>query len=397
MQAAITIAVKDLKQRLRDRSAYLVGIIAPLALAAIFSFVFNPIAEFEFSASYAVVDEDGGAAARLFIDQVLGGFAQDGDVDVTEVGNRAEATALVDVEFDPFADVERTDAAFVIPAGFSAAVASENSTAIEVIAGRGSETASAIAVSIAERFTSELETARVATATVEFFGAEGDRFDTGLRSLTVANPASLVESPATSRILSGTTFYAAGLAVFFLFFTIQFGVNSLLEERHAGTLSRLLVAPIPKMAVIAGKALTAFVLGFVSMVVLAIATTVLFGADWGHPVGVILLILAGIFSAIGLMAVIAGFAKTAEQAAVFSSIVALVLGFLGGTFFPVSQAGGVLSRLRFVTPHAWFMQGLGDLAGGELTAVIPAVVALLIIGVATSLLAMVGLRRGLQP
>ena len=70
MRAAWTIAVKDLKQRLRDRSAIIVGIIAPLVLAAIFSFVFNPIEDFEFSATYVVVDQDGGPAARLFVDQV---------------------------------------------------------------------------------------------------------------------------------------------------------------------------------------------------------------------------------------------------------------------------------------------------------------------------------------
>ena len=56
--------------------------------------------------------------------------------------------------------------------------------------------------------------------------------------MTVADVA------ATTKELDVTTYYAAGMAVFFLFFTVQFGVASLLEERKEGTLSRLLAAPI---------------------------------------------------------------------------------------------------------------------------------------------------------
>jgi ABC-2 type transport system permease protein len=396
LRAAFTIAAKDLRQRLRDRSAYVVGVVAPLALAAIFSFVFNPIENFEFSARFVVVDEDGGQVARLFVDEVLGAVAADGDITVEEVASRQEAMQLVDVEVEPFGEQEKADAAFIIPGGFSAAVTSPDPATLEVIAGRGSRTQAGVAVAIAEGFTSQMETARVATATVEFFVGEVDRFPTGLRALAVPNPASVVEADATSKILNGTTFYAAGLAIFFLFFTVQFGVNSLLEERHAGTMSRLLAAPIPRSAVIVGKGLTAFLLGLVSMVILAAATTLMFGAEWGNPVGVLLLILAGVFSAIGIMAVVASLARTAEQAAVFSSIIGVVLGFLGGTFFPVGQAGGILARLRFVAPHAWFMQGLGDLAGGSLADVLPAVGALLAFGVGAGLLAAAGMRRGLR-
>ena len=45
-------------------------------------------------------------------------------------------------------------------------------------------------------------------------------------------------------------------------------------------------------------------------------------------------------------------------------MVALVLGMLGGSFFPVAQAGGLLATLSLLTPQAWFLRGLGDLAGG---------------------------------
>jgi ABC-2 type transport system permease protein len=45
-------------------------------------------------------------------------------------------------------------------------------------------------------------------------------------------------------------------------------------------------------------------------------------------------------------------------------MVALVLGMLGGTFFPVSQAGGLLAKLSLATPQAWFLRGIDNLGGG---------------------------------
>ena len=393
MRQAWTIALKDLKLGVRDRSAFILGIAAPLGLAAIFSFVFNPIQDLELNATYAVYDEDGGPIADQLL-TVLREIEQDDGTTIVEVQSRQEAVDLVDV--DPFGSEDGADAAFLVPAGFSSAVQSAQPVELEVIRSRSSLEA-AIAVAIGERFAGELTYARVAVGTGQALGDPADPTEAANRALATPTPVSLAEVEVGNRELDGTTFYAAGLAIFFLFFTVQYGVMGLLAEREAGTLTRLLAAPIPRSAIIAGKALMAFILGLVSMTVLVVATTVLFGADWGNPVGVAMLVVAGIISALGIMAIVASFASTAEQAANYSAMVSVVLGFMGGTFFPVSQAGGILARLRFLTPHGWFMQGLGDLADGEITNVLSAVAALLAFGLVTGTIAVVGLGRRLQP
>ncbi len=397
MRRAFTIAAKDTRERIRDRSAIVLGIIAPLGLAAIFSFVFNPIQNFSFHATYAVVNEDGGPASTVFVDQVLGAMQASGTVDVVSVDSVDEARNLVDSGADPFGGGDGIDGAFVFPAGFSDLVQSARPADFEVIINEGNGTAANVAVAVAKSYAGQLDSVRLAVATAEHLGDPVDRLQAGARAASVPQPVDLVDVPAAVKQLGDTTFYAAGLAIFFLFFTVQFGVNGLLEERHAGTLSRLLAAPIPRSMIIVGKMLTAFLLGLVSMIILAVATTLLFGAEWGNPIGVLALILAGIVSAMGIMAIVAGFARTAEQAGTFASIIGVVLGFLGGTFFPIAQAGGLLARLRFLTPHAWFMQGLGDLAGGNLADIIPSVVALLLFGVVTGSVAMLRLRKGLTP
>ncbi len=69
-------------------------------------------------------------------------------------------------------------------------------------------------------------------------------------------------------------------------------------------------------------------------------------------------------------------------------MVALVLGMLGGTFFPVAQAGGVLAALSLATPQAWFLRGIENMTGGAgATAVLGPVVAILAFALITGALA----------
>jgi ABC-2 type transport system permease protein len=116
--------------------------------------------------------------------------------------------------------------------------------------------------------------------------------------------------------------------------------------------------------VLGGKLLTSLVLGVLSMSVLALATHFLLGAHWGNPLGVAILIVTGVVAATAVMALVATVARTVDQAQAWGSMVALVLGMLGGTFFPVSQAGGVLALLSLATPQAWFLRGIQNLGNG---------------------------------
>ena len=77
-------------------------------------------------------------------------------------------------------------------------------------------------------------------------------------------------------------------------------------------------------------------------------------------------------------------------------MIGMVLGFLGGTFFDVSQAGGLLASLRFVSPHGWFMQGLADLRSDDLSVVVVPVLAMLGFGLVTGAIGVSRLRKGLR-
>ena len=400
MRAAFLIAGKDLRQRMRDKSAFIYGIVAPLGLAFIFSFILNPIQSSTFRAEYVVVDHDRGTISQAF-GEVLKGLEAEDIATIRTVDSLAEARDQVERGSDAFAgdDKPKADAAFMIPAGLSESVLAGRGGRITVVGAAGSDLAAQVAYSVAQGFATELGAVEVAVRTAMPTGAPLDPVATAALSQEAAqtkSPIALEDVSAATKQLDQTTYMAAGMAIFFLFFTVSFGVSGLLEERRIGTMDRLLAAPIGPTSIVVGKMLTSFVLGIVSMTVLVVASTLLLKAEWGNPIGVAMLVVAAVISAMGILAVVAAAAKTQEQAGSFQAIISLVLAFLGGTFFSISQAGGFIASLSLITPHAWFLRGLGDLQGGEVNAVLPSVMALLAFGFVTGAIAWPFLRRAVQ-
>lgn len=388
MRAALLIAGKDLRQRLRDRSAIMIAFVVPLGLAFVFNATLGGISTGGTAFTYGVVDADGSEISAVFVDEVLPAVEEGGAIRVRTVPSETEGRGLV--------EDGTLDAMFVVPEGFGAAVQGTGAAEILVVGDVDEPTGTQVARSIASTFVADLNAVRVAIATVAE-PHETEPAELGAlveRAAAVANPIALTDVAASTKELDVTTYYAAGMAVFFLFFTVQFGVASLLEERKEGTLSRLLAAPIGRGSILGGKVVTSFALGVLSMTTLIVATSLLMGAEWGSPAGVALLVLSGVLAAIGVMALVATLAKTAEQAGNWQSIIAVVLGMLGGVFFPISQAPGILPKLSLLTPQAWFMRGLSDLAGGGgWTVVWPSVLAMGAFAAVTGAIAVVRLDR----
>jgi ABC-2 type transport system permease protein len=395
LSAATQIAVKDLKLRVRDRSAFIFGIVAPLVLAFVFNLVFGSVFDATgLGLEYGMVDLD-----QSEISLVFGGVLEEVEADgILTIENYAdEASAERAVEDDEI------DAYYLIEDGFGEGVVTVGSPTIRVVGDIDAPTSTQIAASIAQQFSIGVEATQLGIATTaivtssqitpQFVGSlSGD-------PSSAAFSYQLEDVSAATKQLDGTTYFAAAMAIFFLFFTVQFGVLGLLEEERDGTLARLKAAPIGRLSVVGGKAILAFLLGVISMTTLVVATSVpfLLNADWGAPFGVALLVVAGVLSAVGIMGLVASAAKTPEGAGNMGAIIAVVLGMLGGVFFPLGQGDDLLSKLTFLTPHAWFMRGLADLAdAAPWTAALPATGALLIFAGVTGSIGWVLLRRRLE-
>lgn len=361
MRAALVIAAKDLRERIRDRSALIVAVIAPFGLAAIFSLL--PSSGGDLHVAFALVDSDDSPASTAFLSGPLDGIEEAGIASVVVLPDEAAARSAIES-----GDV---DAAAIIGFGFGAAVQAGEPAAIDVIGDTNAGMATEILRSLATGYTAELEAVRLSVATAIAVSGRtpgADELDAIVaRAVDEHSPIRVVDAPAELRRMPTTTFFAAGMAIFFLFFTAQFGVLSILAERRHGTLPRLVAAPIPPWSIVAGKAVGSFVLGITSMTILIGASTVLLGAEWGNPFGVAALVIAAVLAAMGITAMITTLARTEEQAGGWNAIVAVTLGILGGSFMDLSQAPEILGRLRFLTPHAWFLDGLDQLAAPSAT------------------------------
>jgi len=388
--AALRIAGKDLKLRVRDKSIFILGILAPLSLAFIFNLVFGGATEGTgLGLEYGMIDQDGSDISAAFTSVLEG--AESEDILTLEMYTGAG-------DADEAIDEGVIDAYFVIPSGLADAVRSNQAATISVVGNIDSPTSTQIAASFAERFSSGIATSQMAVATTA--NVAGVEVTPELIDSLTQDPATAASSfafddlSADTKQLDATTYFAAGMAAFFLFFTVQFGVTGLLEEQRDGTLARLMAAPIPRVAVIGGKGILSFALGVFSMAVLVVGTTFLMGAEWGAPLGVAVLVIAGVLAAVAIMGVVAGVAHTPEGAGNLGAIIAVILGMLGGTFFPIGATGGLLSNLTYITPHAWILRGLADLSSdAPWTEALPAAGAIMVIALVTGLFAWVLLRR----
>ena len=388
MRAAWRIASKDLLLRVRDRSAFIVGIVVPLALAFIFNLVFGGAFGDDEIVTLGVADGDQSDVSSGLV-EALRSLEDEGTIGLVEA---PDLPALEDA-----VDDGEAAAGLYVPPGLGEAAMSGSGAELTVVSDVEAPTAASIARGVAASFATRIEDSQRVVQAVLAGGGAPDPSQVQQIAQAAATAAPVVTVggiAAADRVLDPTTFFAASMAVFFVFFMVQFGVTGLLDEEMDGTLTRLHAAPIPRWAVIVGKAITSLVLGVVAMGVLAIATSILMGANWGDPLGVAILIVAVVLAATSIIGLVASLVRTPEAAGNLVAIIAVGMGMLGGTFFPVAGGNEVISTLSLATPHSWFLRGLGALhAGDGVTAILPSVGALLVFGLGVGVIAALLLRR----
>jgi ABC-2 type transport system permease protein len=364
MRAALVIAGKELRQRLRDRTAFVLAFVAPTALAAIVSAVFGtgfgPDADF--AMSFAVVDLDRSDISKAFTDQVLKSEQLRDQVMTLPVKTEKEARKLV--------DENKASAAYVIPKGFEKRVSAGGKAAITVINDVTDAIQGDIATAIASAYTSQVNASRLAVFTT-IRASGGDLSNVAALGAEAAReqmPVQLVDAQLATREVNGAQYFGPGMAMFFLFFTVGTAARGLLAEKQQGTLPRILAAPSPRWSVIFGKASAAFVLGVVSMTTVFLTMRIFFGVHWGDPIAIAALTVLTVLALLALVAVVQTLAKNEAQAGSYGSIIGAALGLLGGNFFPLFQMPKFVQTVSALTPNGWALRGFTDIAYDGATA-----------------------------
>jgi len=167
------------------------------------------------------------------------------------------------------------------------------------------------------------------------------------------------------------------LAMFFL--TVPLSV-SFIKEREQGSLFRLQTMTVPSWVVLGGKALPFFVIHLIQMAsILAVSVHVLplLGGDrlelGNSPSGLLFVGASASLAAIGFGLAVAMYARTAEQAASFSSAVVMIMAALGGILVPKAVMPPLMQELAVFSPLSWGLDGFLDVfvRGGGVAQVLP--------------------------
>jgi ABC-2 type transport system permease protein len=381
MPLAWIIARKDLRQRLRDRSAIVLGFVAPLVIAGLMSLAFQGTEHFHFD--LLVVDHDHGPVAAA----LMRGLAAPAIRDVLTVrSSTSDADAATAVH------ARHAGAALVIPAHFSTAAESGDSVSLGVLTSVDQQLDGQVAQSVASSFAAQINADRLSVETALRSGAPAA---TTSALIAQAEQLRLPEQVATESIgkhpLTAISYYAPGMAIFFVLFAVGFGSRSFFTERREGTLDRMTVAPVSPATILAGKALSVFVFAALSLATMAIVTSAAFGASWGPTPVAALLCTAMSLSVVSFTALVITLARTERQAESMASIFVFGLALLGGNFVFVSAAPPIMRRLALLTPNGWALRGFTDLAtnsgaGASVEPIVAILVITLVVGtVAVSL------------
>jgi ABC-2 type transport system permease protein len=365
-------------------------VVAPLVLSVLFWLAFGR-SQADFSATYAVADLDGGAIATAFVDDVLRSPDLAGIVTVEPVVGRDEA-----VRRTSGGDVA---AAFVLPAGFTAAAQSPTPLPIEVVRSTTSPFGADVAESLARAFTAQLDAVRRSVAVVLATpGATAGAADVATRAAALPAPVALEQLGTARSDVNPASQFAPAMGVFFLYFVAGLGARSLLAERRQGTLARLVAAPVRGTDLLAGKALSTYVLGLLSMTVLVVASTLLLQTRWGPPLGVVAVVLAITFAVTAITALVLTLAGTEQQAVLLMSMVTFAMALLGGNFVSLAYAPRWLQLLSLCTPNGWALRAFDDMAAGEgASAALVPVLAISAFGTVAAAVAVARSHRLLRP
>ncbi|MAT99954.1 MAG: hypothetical protein CL608_22670 [Anaerolineaceae bacterium] len=378
-----TIAWKDTLIRFRDRNALILMILAPLVLSAIIGSAFGGFISGSDPVPFdaipvLVINQDEGAQGDQFIEILT----SDDLADLLDVAVMTDLAAARE-------QVQAGDAraAILIPASFSAAVeggdddSSEQAISqVQFYADPGATLTPNIVRGVVTQIVNGFNTAAISVdVTVEQLTEAGPTLGPAMANLGTVLNEELESEIGQNQIsislndisvgdeeesgdLNPFAFFAPSMGILFLMFSMVDGTRSILDEQQGGTLDRLVSTPTSHLEILLGKIGGVFLTGALQFVVFVIASSLLFGLDWGSsPLGLALMVFVVVLAFTSLGALVAAFARDANQANIVGSVVTLLFAALGGNFVPAQNFPPFLEQLSKISINRWALDGFSDL------------------------------------
>jgi ABC-2 type transport system permease protein len=154
------------------------------------------------------------------------------------------------------------------------------------------------------------------------------------------------------------SFYAAGVGVMFLLFSVSGASGALLDEMESGTLDRVLSTRVGMGGLLAGKWVFLTLMGVLQLTVMFLWGRLAFGLDLFHHLpGFFLMTLFTASAAAGFGLVLATLARTRAQLSGMGTIIILTMSALGGSMFPRFLMSETMQKVGLLTFNAWALDG----------------------------------------
>ncbi len=360
MKRILDITLKDLVQIFRNRMTFLFLLIMPIAFTILFGVAFGG---------------GGTSDARL----PLGYLDQDGSSISQGMKALLDASTVVRLDVDPQrtpVDLEKLvgngklAAAVIVPAGYGAAARTGSPMKLIFLnnpANSSAQTIQAEVVAATNRLMSSVQTASMITGSSNNNAAGFDgSFNMALAAWQ--QPPVQVNVTASSAIPQ-TDSKAASMAQSSPSMMLQFAIAGLLtaatvivNERKSRSLQRLLTTATSRTEILLGHYLAIFALIFGQFILLILFGQFALKVDYLRvPLATLLVALTAAIciSALGLL--IGVFARSEEQAVIFSLIPMFVLSGLGGAWVPLDVTGPAFRAVGHVSPVAWAIDGFKNI------------------------------------
>jgi len=154
------------------------------------------------------------------------------------------------------------------------------------------------------------------------------------------------------------SFYAAGIGVMFLLFSVSGASGSLLDEMDTGTLDRVISTPVGMGGLLTAKWIFISLLGMLQLTVMFLWGRIAFGLDLFHHLpgfAVMTAFTAAAAASFGLL--LATLTRTRAQLSGVSTIVILTMSSLGGSMFPRFLMSETMQKFGLLTFNAWALDG----------------------------------------
>lgn len=156
------------------------------------------------------------------------------------------------------------------------------------------------------------------------------------------------------------SFYAAGIGVMFLLFSMVGAMSALLQEASTGTLERLLLTRVGMTGLLVGNWAFATLVGFAQLSVMFLWGWLVFKVDLFTPThmsGFIAMTLVSAACAASFGMMLGTACKSQGQLQAISTIAIMVMSALGGSMFPRFLMPESLQKVGLFTFNGWALDG----------------------------------------